>query len=151
MAKNKSKYVVTKGTTVFVSKEAVETTVPKELTFLELGCLGTEISYTGGAKSDIDVTTLCSTEKEQINGLPDPGEITFNGNWVPNDEAIDTLHEAYVDDSTHAFRLIFPDGTGYTWNGQVRQENFTVAPGDVIKGGFTIRMRGQLEKYNAGS
>lgn len=151
MADNRSQFLATKGTTLFISKEEAEEVEPAEATWLALGCKTTELSYNGGAKSDIAVTTLCSIEKEQINGLPDPGEITLSGNWVTNDEAIEALHQAYVDDTTHAFRLIFPDKTGYVWLGQIRQENFTVAADAVVTGGFTVRMRGQLAPYNPGS
>lgn len=45
-------------------------------TFLDLSCTIKEIQFTGGQKQDIDVTTLCSTEQENINGLPSPSEIS---------------------------------------------------------------------------
>ena len=45
-------------------------------TFLDLSCTIKEIQFTGGQKQDIDVTTLCSEEQENINGLPSPSEIS---------------------------------------------------------------------------
>lgn len=142
-----SKYVVTKGTKVSISKETATTVNPTGGTWLAFDCITTEVSYTGGAKSDIDVTTLCSLEKENINGLADPGEIGFTGNWVKNDDAQKALHQAYLDDTLHAFRIVLPDGTGYAFLGEVRQENFTISTDAVITGGFTVRMKGQLEDY----
>jgi hypothetical protein len=53
------------------------------VTFLEAECATKEISYTGGQKSDIDVTTLCSTEQEQTNGLAAPAEMSISvTGWV---------------------------------------------------------------------
>ncbi|WP_392552923.1 hypothetical protein RHO14_03400 [Orbus wheelerorum] len=142
-----SKYTLTKGSRLEVTKDASNTTVPEGATWLELGCLLTEVSYTGGAKSDIEVTTLCSTEKEQTNGLPDPGEITLSGNWVPNDDALNVLRDAYTNDTAHAFRLVLQDKRGYAFVGEVRQESFTVSTDAVLTGEFTIRMKGRLENY----
>ncbi len=72
-------------------------------TFLDLSCTIKEIQFTGGQKQDIDVTTLCSTEQENINGLPSPSEISLSGNFYKN-PAQDALREAYDNDSTYAFR-----------------------------------------------
>lgn len=146
-----SKYTLTKGSRLEVTKTPVDSTTPTSATWLELGCLATEVSYTGGAKSDIEVTTLCSTEKEQTNGLPDPGEITLSGNWVPNDEAMEVLRTAYINDEIHAFRVVFPNGTGYAFLAEVRQESFTVSTDAILTGEFTLRMKGQLISYTAPS
>ena len=53
-------------------------------TFLDLSCTIKEIQFTGGQKQDIDVTTLCSEEQENINGLPSPSEISLSGNFYKN-------------------------------------------------------------------
>ncbi|EYX24882.1 tail protein, partial [Escherichia coli O157:H7 str. F6749] len=37
--------------------------------YLRLDCTIKEVQFTAGQKQDIDVTTLCSTEQENINGL----------------------------------------------------------------------------------
>lgn len=142
-----SKFTLTKGTKLFITKEAVTELNPLSAVWVSMSCLMTEFSYTGGSKSDVDVTTLCSTEKENTNGLADPGEASLTGNWVKDDDAIKALHTAYIDDSLHAFRVVLPDGTGYAFLGEVRQENFTISTDAVMTGGFTVRMKGQLEDY----
>jgi hypothetical protein len=47
------------------TKEAMDSAV-----YLDLSCTLKEAQFTGGQKQDIDVTTLCSTEQENTNGLP---------------------------------------------------------------------------------
>lgn len=47
------------------NSDAMETAV-----YLDLSCTLKEAQFTGGQKQDIDVTTLCSTEQENVNGLP---------------------------------------------------------------------------------
>lgn len=142
-----SKFTLTKGSRLEVTKETATTTNPASATWLSLACLMTEVSYTGGAKSDIEITTLCSEEKEQTNGLADPGEITLSGNWVPNDEAMAVLRTAYANDTSLAFRLVLKDKSGYAFVAEVRQESFTISTDAVLTGEFTLRMKGPLEDY----
>jgi hypothetical protein len=40
---------------------------------------------------DIDVTTLCSTEQEQTNGLAAPAEMSITRNWVGDEAAQEAL------------------------------------------------------------
>lgn len=150
-----SRYQVVKGTKISVTKEPFKED-QAEPEYVELGCMFTEMSYTGGAKADIDVTTLCSTSKENTNGLPDPGEVSFTGNWVVCDEAIQVLRQAYNDDQVYGFKMEMFDADGnpaggYEFQGQVRQENFTITAGDVMKGGFTVRMRGLMTEIGCSS
>lgn len=37
------------------------------------------------ASADVEVTHLTSEAKEYLGGLPDYGEITITGNWIPTD------------------------------------------------------------------
>ncbi len=45
-------------------------------------CTIKEVQFTAGQKQDIDVTTLCSTEQENINGLGASSEISMSGNFI---------------------------------------------------------------------
>ena len=82
-----SKYELTQGTKLSVSKAAATEANAATAVWLDLGGTVTEFSYNGGQKSDIEVTTLASTEQEMTNGLPAPGEITLSGNRGIEDEA----------------------------------------------------------------
>ncbi|MFI8060409.1 hypothetical protein ACIEGJ_16275, partial [Citrobacter freundii] len=79
-----SKYEVTKGMTFAVSDAPVTADdfnasgfPGAGITWLEAACATKEITFTGGQKGDIDVTTLCSTEQEQTNGLAAPAEMSI--------------------------------------------------------------------------
>ncbi len=72
-----SKYEKTQGTKISISKLPATEANPASAEFLPLACAAKEIGYTGGQKSDIDVTTLCSTEQEMTNGLASPGRSQF--------------------------------------------------------------------------
>ncbi|GAA5104531.1 hypothetical protein GCM10023211_02330 [Orbus sasakiae] len=139
-----SKYELTQGTKLSVSKTAATEANSASTVWLDLGGTVTEFSYNGGQKSDIEVTTLASTEQEMTNGLPAPGEITFSGNWVIDDEAQKSLRAAYDNDATHAFKIIFPSGKGYAFMAEVRQNSFSVAKAGVVTASYTLRMKGKL-------
>jgi hypothetical protein len=83
------------------------------VTFLEAECGTKEISYTGGQKSDIDVTTLCSTEQEHTNGLAAPAEMSISRNWVGDEEAQLALQTAYENDELRALKVVFPPGMAF--------------------------------------
>jgi hypothetical protein len=55
------------------------------------------------------VTTLCSEETENINGLPAPSEMSLSGNFYRN-PAQDALRTAYDNDGVYGFKVIFPSG-----------------------------------------
>ena len=75
------------------TSDAMETAV-----YLDLSCTLKEAQFTGGQKQAIDVTTLCSTEQENVNGLPAPSEISLSGNFYRN-AAQDALRDAYDNDT----------------------------------------------------
>jgi hypothetical protein len=78
-------------------------------TWLNLSCTIKQASFTAGQKNDIDVTTLCSDETENINGLPAPSEMSLSGNFYRN-PAQDALRTAYDNDGVYGFKVIFPSG-----------------------------------------
>ncbi|ATG18033.1 phage tail protein [Providencia alcalifaciens] len=137
-----SKYEKTQGTKISISKLPATEANPTSAEFLPLACAAKEISYTGGQKSDIDVTTLCSTEQEMTNGLASPGEITISGHWSP-DEGQEALRTAYDNDAIHAFKVEFPSGNGYAFLAEVRQNSWSVATSGVVSASFTLRVKGK--------
>lgn len=77
-----------------------------------LDCTIKEVQFTAGQKQDIDVTTLCSTEQENINGLGASSEISMSGNFYLN-QAQNALRDAYDNDALYAFKVLFPSGKGF--------------------------------------
>ncbi|MBD1229130.1 phage tail tube protein [Xenorhabdus griffiniae] len=138
-----SKYEKTQGTKVSISAHPATEANPANAVWQAIDCTTKEISYTGGQKSDIEVTTLCSTEQEMTNGLAAPGEITLSGNWSANEVGQNTLRHAYDTDELHAFKVEFPTGNGYAFLAEVRQNSWSVATSGVVTASFTLRLKGK--------
>ncbi|MCU1787518.1 phage tail protein [Pectobacterium polaris] len=111
-------------------------------TFLDLSCTIKEIQFTGGQKNDIDVTTLCSDEMENINGLPAQSEISLSGNFYRN-AAQDALRDAYDNDTRYAFQVIFPSGNGFQFLAEVRQHTWSSGTNGVVAATFSLRLKGK--------
>lgn len=145
-----SKYEVTKGMTFAVSAAPVsaedftDSGFPTaSISWLEAACATKEISYTGGQKGDIDVTTLCSTEQEQTNGLAAPAEMSITRNWVGDEEAQQALQTAYENDELRALRVIFASGNGFYVLVEVRQSSWSAATSSVVGATYSLRVRGK--------
>ena len=71
-------------TVVMITSVPVTSAELDTATWLNLSCTIKQASFTAGQKNDIDVTTLCSDETENINGLPAPSEMSLSGNFYRN-------------------------------------------------------------------
>ncbi|QIE96566.1 phage tail protein [Pantoea stewartii] len=138
-----SKYEKTKGMTFGVSSGPVTVANPDNVQWLEAACATKEITYTGGQKSDIDVTTLCSTEQEQTNGLAAPAEMSISRNWVGDEEAQMSLQTAYENDELRALRILFPSGNGFFVLVEVRQSSWTAGTSAVVSATYSLRVKGK--------
>jgi len=138
-----SKYEKTQGTKINISENPATEPNPTGATWQSINCSTKELSYTGGQKSDIDTTTLCSTEQEMTNGLAAPGEMTVSGNWSADEEGQNTLRTAYDTDTLHAFQVIFPSGNGYSFLAEVRQNSWSLGTAGVVTASFTLRIKGK--------
>lgn len=138
-----SKYEKTQGTTLSVTKETATAPNPVGAVWAQGGCSTKEISFTGGQKSDIDVTSLCSTEQEMVNGLAAPAEVSLSRNWAADDEVLEILESAYENDTIHAFKVTFPSGHGYAFLAEVRQNSWTIATAGVVSASYTLRLKGK--------
>lgn len=145
-----SKYEVTKGMTFAVSAAPVsaedftDSGFPSNsVSWLEAACATKEISYTGGQKGDIDVTTLCSTEQEQTNGLAAPAEMSITRNWVGDEEAQQALQTSYENDELRALRVVFASGNGFYVLVEVRQSSWSAATSSVVGATYSLRVRGK--------
>lgn len=107
-------------TKIMISSAPVTAETPDSASYLGLSCTIKEVQFTAGQKQDIDVTTLCSVEQENINGLGAASEISMSGNFYLN-AAQNALRSAYDNDTTYGFKVIFPSGNGFTFMAEVRQ------------------------------
>lgn len=138
-----SKYEKTQGTKVSISSAVATEANPTGATWLDAECATKEISFTGGQKADIDVTTLCSTEQENTNGLPAQAEITISRNWSGDEDAQDALQAAYDNDELRAIRVIFPSGNGYAYLAEVRQNSWSASTSGIVTASYTLRIKGK--------
>ncbi|HBY6346669.1 TPA: phage tail protein, partial [Klebsiella pneumoniae] len=117
-------------------------------TWLNLSCTIKQASFTAGQKNDIDVTTLCSDETENINGLPAPSEMSLSGNFYRN-PAQDALRAAYDNDGVYGFKVIFPSGNGFLMRAEVRQHTWDSQTNGVVAATFSLRLKGKPTNINA--
>ena len=117
-------------------------------TFLNLSCTIKQASFTAGQKQDIDVTTLCSDEQENINGLAAASEMSLSGNFFRN-PAQDTLRTAYDTDAVYGFKIIFPSGNGFIFRAEVRQHTWDSQTNGVVAATFSLRLKGKPENIDA--
>ncbi|MBS0925368.1 phage tail protein [Providencia sp. JGM181] len=138
-----SKYEKSQGTNLFISKLPAEDVSATAIDFLALGCTTKETSFTGGQKTDLDTTTLCSKEQETINGLPAAAEISINANFSADDDGQESLRKAYEEDTKHAFKVIFPSGNGFAFLAEVRQHTWSAPTNGIVAATFTLRLKGK--------
>jgi len=153
-----SKYEVTKGMQIGITGAPVTVAAftavgfpGVDVEFLVAECATKEISYTGGQKGDIDVTTLCSVEQEQTNGLAAPAEMSISRNWVGDEEAQLALQTAYENDELRALRVVFPSGNGFYVLVEVRQSSWSAATSSVVGATYSLRVRGKPKRIMVNS
>lgn len=75
----------------------------------------------GGEKSKIDVTTLADSQEKFIPGIKSVGDMEFGFLYDANQTASSykILNKIEKSEKTAAFKLTFPDGTEFTFDGYV--------------------------------
>ncbi len=87
------------------------------------------------------MTTLCSTEQENINGLGASSEISMSGNFYLN-QAQNALRDAYDNDALYAFKVLFPSGKGFKFGGSAPAHRSSGTNG-VVAATFSLRLKGK--------
>ncbi|HAJ5847277.1 TPA: phage tail protein, partial [Escherichia coli] len=129
-------------TKIMISSAPVTAETLDSASYLGLSCTIKEVQFTAGQKQDIDVTTLCSVEQENINGLGAASEISMSGNFYLN-AAQNALRSAYDNDTTYGFKVIFPSGNGFTFMAEVRQHTWSAGTNGVVAATFSLRLKGK--------
>jgi len=135
------------GTQILISSVPATAASAPSAIYLSLSCTLKQAQFTAGQKTDIDVTVLCSTEQENVNGLPAPSEISLSGNFYRN-EAQDALRAAYDNDTIYAFKIIFPSGNGYMFRAEVRQHTWDTQTNNMVAATFSLRLKGKPTPIN---
>lgn len=104
---------------------------------------------------DIDITNQDSPGgfREFINGLIDPGELSFEINYDPGDATHDAATGLLGDLTSRSvinWELIFPDtgSTKWTFSGSVKSFEANIPVDDVLSASITIKITG-LPVFNA--
>ncbi len=137
-----SNYEKSQLTKILISSLPTTRDAMEAAVYLDLSCTLKEVQFTGGQKQDIDVTTLCSTEQENVNGLSSPSEISLSGNFYRN-AAQDALRDAYDNDTAYGFQIIFPSGNGFKFLAEVRQHTWSSGTNGVVAATFSLRLKGK--------
>ena len=109
-------------------------------------CAIQTISGPDGSAATIDATTLCSTAKEFIVGLPDYGTVSLTGLYDPADTAIGALKTQFDAQTEESFKITLAD-TGaaeITFDGYVTQFSWDIQPDDVVKVNISIKVTGAV-------
>lgn len=110
--------------------------------------VGDVVSISGPsiAKDEIEVTALDSAAKEFLSALDDPGEITFDLNWNPQDTEHVLLRSDAEGNTKGNFRLIWGDvsSTQADFSGEVMEFSLNTEPNDAVKASVRIKLSGAI-------
>lgn len=133
--------VDTTGKTITDNTDAA-TATPVEWT--EIGEV-TDVDRAAGSRSEIDTTHLKSTSKEYLLGLRDSGTVTFNVNWLFDDNGQEALLTAEASDDAYNFRITYPSTDVMTFSAYVQSVSGPSAAVDGKLGGsVTLRITGDV-------
>lgn len=110
--------------------------------------VGDVVSIAGPAisKDEIEVTALDSTAKEFIGALDDPGEITLELNWNPQDTEHVNLRTDAEGSTARNYRIVWSDvsATQATFNGEVMEFSINAEANDAVKASCRVKINGAI-------
>lgn len=138
-----SEVLLVQGTSISISTgEVTELSPSPTPASVLLDCIGREITYQGGASTEIDVTTLCSTAKEFRLGLEDSGTLSVSGHWKQGNAAHAVLRTAAGDKLQRLIIVTFVDGSTFSCLAFVTQRGFSAAVDGVVTATYSFRLTG---------
>lgn len=95
-------------------------------------CMAT-VAVTSPEGAIIDVTTLCDTARETVQGLPAVSTWAATGFWDADDAAQDRLRAVYRSNGEKiVFAIVFNDGSGVTFMGTVGNFGLTAGVDQAV-------------------
>ncbi len=111
-------------------------------------CELTNYSRTGGTSPEIPRTTICSTAREYVLGLPDYGTTTIDFNFAPRTTIQTAIQGFYENGNIMAVRVTLPEGGGTLVQlGFVQQTSESAGVDGLWTGSMTIRNTGAREDF----
>ena len=98
----------------------------------------------GGSAAVIDVTDLSSLSKEKRMGLQDEGQLSFEFNFIPTNTYHVALRTAKASGALTPFKLIFTDGTTWSFNAYVLSVTVEGGVDNVIRGNCSLEISGAI-------
>ena len=139
-----SQATLAQGTEITVSTDEVtDVNVTPAPASEALQCITKQIQYQPGNKTEIDITTLCSTAKEFLLGLKDPGTLTFTGFYKSAHPGFKVLKQGDKDSKSRLYTITFPDQTIIKVLGYVQAIPWSTAAEGVVDMTATIRLTGE--------
>lgn len=98
----------------------------------------------GGTANEIDITSLESTAKEFLVGLPNEGDFTFKGNFVPTNAGQIGLRNDRASGVLRNFKLYLTDAgpTTYTFAARVMQFSIDAGVDDAVRLNVSLKISG---------
>lgn len=91
---------------------------------------------------EIDTTDLQSDAKESLLGLPDYGEVSFSGKFMPSESIQQQLIADQLARDLHNWRIELSDGTTCEFAATVKGFDYTGNVDDIFKWTITLRVSG---------
>lgn len=112
-------------------------------------CAAFDFGSVGEEKPLVDVTTYCDDARAYRNGLADGVEIPLQCNYIPGDTTLQSLYNAYKNDTIVPIRIIrkaeeSPDGEYFAFSATVRAWNVTGPIGERSVLTFTLKISGAV-------
>lgn len=112
-------------------------------TFNELAEL-IDIKPPNQQSDDVEVTNYKSPNrtKEYIPGLIEPGEMTFDINWIPSDATDQIIQALKTSGAVRAMKITWPNGVTWSWDGYIKGFEPTAPLNDRMTGTVTVKVSG---------
>lgn len=122
------------------------------LQFYDLGEV-TSITPPSANADQIDTTHMQSPDRrrEFISGLIDPGEFSFEMNYIPGsdgDNELNAILDADPDERRRNWRIIYPNNVVHTFAGELTGYEPSVPFDDKMTASVTIKVTGVVSRGN---
>lgn len=109
-----------------------------------------EVPNLGGSAEKVEVTTLTDSNHRYINGIKDYGDLEFKFLYDNSTETSNyrVLKGLETTGAVTYFQVTFPDGTKFTFSGQVSTQIDSAAVNSALTFTATITLNSEIEVTN---